>query len=453
MEKKSDLESAEEDSSTLQLDDNQLDNKKTILAWSFYDWANSAFATTVMAGFFPIFFSAYWVDTADPVVTTYYLGLANSIASIIVAAMAPFLGAIADKMSGKKKFLSIFAFLGIIMTGGLWLIAQGEWQMAVLFYVLGTIGFSGANIFYDAMLPGVASEKKIDYVSSLGFSLGYIGGGLLFILNVVMYLSPASFGIPDEATAIKLSFLSVGIWWAVFSIPIMLFVKEPKADESMTLGKAVHAGWLQLKETFSDIKSLKYVALFLLGYWFYIDGVDTIIRMAVVYGTSLDFKAESLIIALLLTQFVAFPATILYNKLAKKIGVRNAVLIAIIAYCVITILGYFMTNEIHFYLLACMIGCFQGGIQALSRSLYSRLIPKEKAAQFYGFYNMLGKFAAVIGPLLMALVTVYTGNVRSGILSILILFVLGGILLLQVDFEKGEQMAKEFLSNKEKTSN
>ncbi len=359
--------------------------------------------------------------------------------------LAPFLGAIADKMSGKKKFLLTFALLGILTTGALNFVAAGLWQWAVLLYILGTIGFSGANIFYDALLPGVASEKRIDYVSSLGFSLGYIGGGLLFVLNVLWYMMPETFGFADANVAIKFSFLSVAIWWAVFSIPIMIFVKEPKAEEDMTFGRAITQGWKQLFDTFRDIKHLKYVGLFLLGYWFYIDGVDTIIRMAVAYGVELDFPGESLIIALLMVQFVAFPGTLLFNLFAKKIGVKNGILVAIGAYGCITLLGVFMTEIWHFYALAFLIGCFQGGIQALSRSIYSRLIPKEKAAEFYGFFNMLGKFAAVIGPALMAIITKQTGNVRLGILSVLSLFIIGGVILWFVDMDKGEKMAKEFL--------
>ncbi len=421
------------------------DNKKTYWSWAFYDWGNSAFATTVMAGFFPLFFKGYWANPDDPNQSTFYLGVANSMASILVAALAPFLGAVADRGSAKKKFLFLFAFLGVIMSGSLWLVAKGNWFMAIVFYVGATIGFSGGNIFYDSLLPGVASEEKVDFVSSLGFSLGYIGGGLLFLVNVLMYLKPELFGIPDGATAIRISFLSVAIWWAVFSIPVFLFVKEPYMKESIGFGEAVTRGWRQLVDTFKEIQHLKIVGTFLLAYWLYIDGVDTIIRMAVDYGMSLGFPSSALITALLMVQFIAFPATLLYSKLAYKIGVKKAVQISILAYSIITILAYFMSSEIHFYILAGTVGLFQGGIQALSRSLYSRLIPPEKSAQFYGFYNMIGKFAAVIGPFLMGSVTLLTGNIRYGIISIIILFITGGFLLLKVNMEEGERIAKEYL--------
>ncbi len=421
------------------------DSRKAIWSWSFYDWANSAFATTVMAGFFPIFFKSYWANPDNPQESTFYLGMGNSIASIIVAALAPFLGAIADKGTAKKKFLLLFAFLGVVMSGALWMVAQGAWQMAIIFYVAATVGFSGGNIFYDALLVGVASEKKVDFVSSLGFSLGYIGGGLLFLVNVVMYLKPELFGIPDGPTAIRIAFLTVAVWWAVFSIPIFLFVREPKVPGAVRIGKAFGAGWRQLMTTLSDIRHLKVVGLFLLAYWFYIDGVDTIIRMAVDYGTSLGFPSSSLITALLMVQFVAFPAALGYNWFASRIGVKKAIYVAIAAYCVLTVLGYLMTEVWQFYALAFGVGLFQGGIQALSRSYYTRLIPEKKAAEFFGFFNMLGKFAAVIGPALMGTVTLVTGSNRFGILSVLVLFIAGGAILMKVNEEEGRRMAREHL--------
>ncbi len=422
------------------------DTRSAIWGWALYDWANSAFATTVMAGFFPVFFKEYWSAGGTVQQSTFYLGLANSAASILVAAMAPILGAIADKGSAKKKFLGVFAFLGILMTGALWFVKAGHWQMAAAFYAIGTVGFAGGNIFYDSLLPGVASPKKVDYVSSLGFALGYIGGGLLFAVNVFMFLKPEAFGIADGATAIRLSFLSVAVWWAVFSIPLMIFVKEPGGEKTLSPMEAVSAGWNQLRRTLKEIKHLKVIGLFLLAYWFYIDGVDTIIKMAVDYGVSLGFPSESLIVALLLVQFVAFPAALLYNLFAKAIGVKKALFVAILAYGVITVLGFMMKTVGQFYGLAIAIGMFQGGIQALSRSYYTRLIPENKAAEFFGFFNMLGKFATIIGPMLLGVVTLVTGSNRFGILSILILFVAGAVLLARVDEAEGKRIADEELS-------
>jgi len=421
------------------------DSKRTIWSWALYDWANSAFATTVMAGFFPVFFKSYWADPTNLQQSTFYLGMANSIASIIVAALAPFLGAVADRGSTKKKFLTLFAFLGIIMTGSLWFVQMGFWQLAVVFYVTAAVGFSGGNIFYDSLITGVASEKKVDFVSSLGFSLGYIGGGLLFLVNVVMYLKPELFGIPDGATAIRIAFLSVAVWWAVFTIPLLLFVPEPQVESPLPLSKAFKGGWLQLRNTLRDIRQLKVVGIFLLAYWFYIDGVDTIVRMAVDYGASLGFPSESLIVALLMVQFIAFPSALAYGWFGGKIGVKRALYVAIWAYAVITVFGFFMTTTLHFYILAGMVGLFQGGIQALSRSYYTRLIPANKSAEFFGFFNMLGKFAAVLGPFLMGSITVLTGSNRFGILSIIVLFAMGGFLLTKVDEEEGRRIAHEKL--------
>ena len=408
------------------------DSKKEIISWAFYDWANSAFATTVMAAFFPIFFSQYWAYGADSASSTFYLGLANSIASILVAAMAPVIGAIADRGSYRKKLLIFFAFLGAVMTGALWFVAMGQWPVAVLLYVFANIGFASANSFYDSLLTTVASEKKVDFVSSLGYGLGYIGGGLLFLLNVLMFLMPETFGIPDGPTAVRISFVMVAVWWIVFTLPLAFLVKEEKG-ERVSLKEAIHDGFSQIVSTLKSLRNLKNTALFLVAYWCYIDGVDTIIRMATDYGTALGFPSESLIVALLITQFVAFPSAILYNILGKKIGIKRAILIAIGAYAAIAVIGFFMTDVSQFYILACTIGLFQGGIQALSRSYFSRLIPEEESAQFYGFFNLLGKFAAIIGPLLLGIVTLITGQQKYGILSLIILFLAGFILLRKVD--------------------
>ena len=421
------------------------ENKRAVWSWAFYDWGNSAYSTTVMAGFFPLFFKEYWADPHNPNQSTFYLGMANSIASIVVASLAPLLGSIADQGSAKKKFLTFFAFLGVIMTGGLWMVSQGNWQMAVLFYVMATIGFASGNVFYDSLLPGLASEERVDVVSSLGFGLGYLGGGLLFLVNVFMYLKPEIFGISDGATAIKLSFLSVAVWWAVFTIPLILFVPEPKNYDSVKIKNAIQMGWIQLIQTFKEIRNMKVVGTFLLAYFFYIDGVDTIIKMAVDYGMSLNFSGESLIIALLIVQFVAFPAALVYGRLGSKVGAKTAIMIGIIAYSFITFLGYFITKAWHFYVLAILIGLFQGGIQALSRSLYTRIIPPDKSAEFFGFYNMLGKFAAIIGPALMGTIALVTGSARLSILSILLLFILGAFFLNKVDIKEGKRLAAKGL--------
>lgn len=422
------------------------DTKRSIVAWAFYDWANSAFATTVMAGFFPVFFSAYWAVGSSAAEGTFFLGLANSIGSAIIAILAPFLGSIADWGSYKKRLLAFFALLGAVMTASLYLLQMGNWPMAVVIYLFAMVGFAGGNTFYDALLPFVASEKKVDFVSSLGYSLGYIGGGLLFAVNVLMFLNPGWFSIASQEQAVKLSFVMVGIWWALFSLPIFLFVKEEKNHAALPLGQAIKKGLSVTVNTVKSFRSLKTISFFLVAYWLYIDGVDTIIVMAVNYGSSLGFPSESLIVALLITQFVAFPSALLYALFAKKVGVRRALQVAIAAYTLIAILGFFMNKPIHFYLLAVAIGLFQGGIQALSRSYYTRLIPKGRSAEFFGFFNMLGKFASILGPLLMGLVSLATGSTRLGIVSLIILFAGGFFMLSKVDETKAEEEMAAFLA-------
>lgn len=432
-------------------------NKKNVWGWAIYDWANSAFATAVMAGFFPIFFKEYWSYGADVNMSTARLGLGNSMAGIIVALMAPVLGAIADKGSVKKKFLVFFAYLGVLMTAALFLVQKGDWGWAIFVYVMGIIGFSGANIFYDSLLPSVADEDKIDYISGLGYAMGYLGGGLLFLVTVFMTLLPEKFGLSDAETAIRYAFILVASWWGLFTIFTILWVQEEETATTPPQGVSFIAdGFRQLIGTFKKIRHLRTVLLFLVAYWFYIDGVDTIIRMAVDYGMSIGFSSNDLIVALLITQFVGFPSALVFGKLGQQWSVRKSIFIAIGIYIFITIWGTMMTTQQEFYVLAIIVGLVQGGIQALSRSYYSRLIPKNQAAEYYGFYNMVGKFGTILGPVLMGIVGLIARRVfippsptpeqiahvgqlasRWGIASISLLFIIGAILFFFVDEEKG----------------
>jgi len=431
----------------------KLDDKKAIFGWSMYDWASSAFATTIMAGFFPIFFKQFWSVGADPTVSTARLGLANSIAGVSVALSAPVLGAIADIGTSKKRFLLCFACMGVVMTSSLYTVSKGNWLMAVMLYAFATIGFSGGNIFYDALITGVASEKKMDLVSALGFSLGYLGGGILFALNVWTTLRPETFGFRDADEAVKFSFLSVGLWWAVFSVPLFLFVKEPAIGGAKSGANKVKAGLIQLRDTFREVRHMKTVLLFLVAYWLYIDGVDTIVRMAVDYGISIGFESDDLIVALLITQFVGFPSAIGFGYLGGKIGTKRAILIAIAAYLFISIWGAFMQSKNEFYVLAIIIGLVQGGIQALSRSYYAKIIPVDKSAEYFGFYNMIGKFATVFGPVLVGGVGLlvksmgYSSDIasRAGILSTSLFFLTGGTLFYFVDGERGRKEVSKTL--------
>ena len=406
-------------------------DRKQVLSWAMYDWANSAFATTVMAGFFPIFFKQYWSSGVDPHVSTFYLGAANSAAGIAVALLAPLFGSIADCGRNRKVFLCCFAALGVTMTGSLCMVPEGGWAAAAAVYTLAVLGFSGGNVFYDSFLVSVAPREHTDTVSALGYGLGYLGGGLLFALNVAMVLKPELFGFASSAGAVKTSFLTVAVWWAFFALPLVFFVREDRSD-AYGGWRAVRQGLRQLVVTLNKIRSLRNPLLFLIGYWLYIDGVDTIILMAVDYGLSIGLDSQGLIIALLITQFVGFPAAIAFGRLGEKLGTKRSIFVGLAVYVAVTVWAYFMRDQREFYALAIAIGLVQGGVQALSRSLYSRLIPAESAAEFFGFYNMIGKFAAVIGPVLMGLVSSVTGNPRLAIFSVLALFVSGGLVLYAV---------------------
>jgi len=417
--------------------------KKPVVAWAMYDWANSAFATTVMAGFFPLFFKMYYSAGSDVVTSTAQLGFSNSMASLIVALIAPVLGAVADAGLYKKRFLLFFAAVGILMSASLYFVDKGEWEFAAFIYVAATVGFAGSNIFYDSLLPTVADKKESDRVSVLGFAFGYLGGGILFLVNVLMYKYPEFFGISDQVQAVKLSFVSVAAWWTLFSLPLILFVKERKGRIS-SVSKSVAEGYRSVIKTFKKIRTLKSISLFLIAYWLYIDGVDTIIRMAVDYGISIGLETTDLILSLLIVQFIGFPATLLFGRLSQYINTKSLIIAALCIYLIVTIWAVFIDSSSDFFILALLIGMVQGGIQALSRSFYSRIIPYKNSAEFFGFYNLLGKFAAILGPLLIGFAGILAESSRVGITSIAILFLAGGFLLLKVDEKRGEEEAKQF---------
>ena len=402
---------------------------KTVLSWAFYDWANSAYATTVMAGFFPIFFKQYWSTGLDVHVSTFRLGAANSLASVIIALLAPVLGSIADQWGNKKRFLLFFSVMGMVMTGSLGFVAKGDWVAAMFLYAFANIGFTGGNVFYDSLIVSIVEKKKMDFVSALGYALGYLGGGILFGINVLMVLNPHLLGLSSAVEAIRISFFSVAVWWALFSIPVFLFVKEPKIRPTQSVAEVVRSGMKQLFSTFHEIRKLKHIFLFLIGYWCYIDGVDTTVIMAVDYGLSLGFDQTTLIKALLVTQFVGFPAAVLFGKIGEKFGTRTGIFIGITVYIAVAMWGYFMDDPREFYTLAIAVGLVQGGVQSLSRSFYGKIIPPESAGEFFGFYNMLGKFAAVLGPFLMGMTSLLTGNSRYSIFAIIFLFVAGAFIL------------------------
>lgn len=403
-------------------------------AWAFYDWANSAFVTTIMVAFFPIFFRQFWAQGLPSQAITLHLGTANSVASVLIMLLAPLLGTIADRGGLKKALLGSFMSLGILATLGLTLVEGGQWQWAMLGFIVAVIGWLGANIFYDSLLVNVANEHELNKISAFGYALGYLGGGLLFTLCVLMSLKPQWFGFDTAATAVRWAFGVTALWWGLFSLPLLLKVKEKLPENHMRppLDSLIKQSFKQLWYTFQHIRSLRQVGLFLLAYWLYIDGVDTVIAMSVDYGQALGFASSNLITALLITQFIAFPAALVFGWLGNRLGAKYGILIGLVFYGLITIGAAFMQTVTGFYALAMAVGLVQGGVQALSRSLYASLIPVEQAAEFFGFYNMLGKFASVLGPVMVGWMGLITGSPRMGLLALLILFLLGGSLLWRI---------------------
>ncbi|MGB5809050.1 MAG: MFS transporter [Polyangiales bacterium] len=421
--------------------------RRPVVAWALYDWGNSAFATTIMAGFFPVFYSAISKDLSVES-SQFWFNVTLAAASIVIAISAPILGAVGDRGGSRKKFLTFFAAVGILMTAALAWIHAGQWWMGLALYGFGTVGFSGANVFYDSMLVDVADDHELDLVSALGYSAGYIGGGLLFAVNVMMVQKPEWFGLADAGAAVKASFVSVAFWWALFTIPLLRFVAETPTENKASSFEAVRQGLSQLAGTFKEIRSFRVLVVFLLAYWIYIDGVNTVIKTAVFFGDRvLGLEQAALITALLVTQFVAFPAALAFGALGQRIGPKPAILLGISVYLAALVYAWrFLTDASDFYVLAVAIGLVQGGVQSLSRSLYARLVPPSKTAEFFGFFNMVGKFATIFGPLLIAFTPklIPGATDRDGIISLSLLFLIGGFLLTRVDVARGIEAARRF---------
>jgi len=414
--------------------------QKQVFAWALYDWANSSFATTVMVVFFPLFFKQYLTPEQAATTSTFWLGIVNGTSSFILAIMAPWLGALADKGNAHLRFLMAFTAIGVVPTALLAFVGHGDWVSAAVLFAIASIGFWGGLIFYDSMLVHVAPRGRMDSVSGFGYALGYLGGGSLLVINILMYAKPALFGFASKEAGIRASFVTVAVWWTLFAIPIFRTVRlRPDAPRIGAL-RAWREGFVELARTFHEIQRYRAAVLFLFAYWMYIDGVNTIMKMAVDYGLALGFPADSLIAGILVIQFVGFPATWLFGVLGDRISPLLGIFIAIGVYCAVTFYAVFMTQVGEFYIMAGAIGCVQGAIQSMSRSYYGRLIPAERAGEFYGFYNMMGKFAAVLGPLLMGTTALITGNSRTAIVSLVVLFV-GGAVLLTISSRQRERLA------------
>ena len=393
-------------------------NSKKYYSWVLYDWANSAYATIVLAGFFPIIFAEYYASSISLSERTLYLGISNSSASLILIFIAPFFGLLSDRFSNKKIFLMIFAILSIISTLILSFISKDNYVLASIFFSISLLGFMMSNVFYDSMLLNFKPDEY-DKISSIGYAFGYLGGGLAFIFTLALlyFNADSSFEFFQSK---KIVFIFAAVWWLTFMIPLFLYWSDKNIPSQST----------SLFDTFREIKTKKPIFLFLISYWIYIDGVDTIIRMAINYGLTLGFTSSDLLIALLVTQFVAFPGTLLINKISEYYSCEISILGCLVTYLVISFLAYNLNSIFEFYFIASLIGLVQGGIQALSRSYFARLIPNSKHSEYFGIYNMLGKFAALLGPLVVGFITYITDDSRLGMLSISIFFILGTYLFM-----------------------
>jgi MFS transporter, UMF1 family len=417
---------------------------KTIRSWALYDWANSAFATTIMAAVFPPFYRSLVLNAGfSGVQATAFWGYTAAGALLIVAVIGPILGAFADQTGSRKRLIACFAGLGILGTAGLAFLGTDAFWLGSLLFTVGNIGFACGNIFYESLLPHIADEKQIDRVSTLGYALGYVGGGILLLLNVFWILSPEWFGLPNADSAIRLSLFSVAVWWTFFSIPFFRNVTEPVVPNRQMARVGLRESIHRLIQTVRSVRRYRELGIFLIAFWIYNDGIGTIIKMATAYGDEIGIGMNDMITALVIMQFVGIPCAFGFGRLAEHVGARRAILVGLSGYVLISIAGFFMQTATHFYILALMVGMVQGGTQALSRSLYASMVPKSRSAEFFGFYSTSSRFAGIVGPLLFGVVAELTGGSRLSILSLIAFFAIGGFILTRVDEEEGRRIALE----------
>ncbi len=404
---------------------------KKVLAWALYDWANSAFALSVLAVLFPLVLGNYWGVGDGGSRSTLRLGSVTFVASLIVFLSAPILGTIADAGGYRKRFLLFFAVSGALATAGLGFVGEGQWPLALVLYLIASVGFYSSVVFYDSLLIDVTERRNYNFVSTLGYSFGYLGGAALLALHLWMLKSPQTFGLPGVTEAFSYAFISVGVWWLVFLLPLLSFVKESNSAIASP-ENPIRVAYQELRATLREVRKYRQVVLFLSSYWLYVGGVFTVIFMAVNYGQRLGFADTDLVMALAISNAVGFPATLLYGAFAHRFGAKIGVYFAIVAYICVCLWAVRMTTVEEFFVMALLIGCVQGGVQALSRSIYATLIPVGQPGEFFGFYSMTTKFAHVLGPFMVAVAAMLSDEPKWVLLALVPLFVIGGLLLTRV---------------------
>jgi len=422
-------------------------HRPELRAWAMYEWAITGMWAVIVATVFPIYFqSVAAADLPGPDATRLF-ALATTLGIVLVAIVAPVLGAITDRRPYKKPLLGAFAAIGVAGAGLLFFVDRGDWQMGLAFFVLVNIGVNGSTVFYDSLLPYIARPHEVDRVSAGAFAVGYLGAGLLLAFCLVLIQVPGLFGLAEGTTLpARISFGLVAVWWAVFAIPLFLRVPEPPVE--VVPGEDLGQGALafavdRIRSTFRSLRSYRNAFLVLIAYLIYGDGIGTIIRMAAVYGAELGIEQGHLIGAVVLVQFIGVPFTFLFGVLAGRVGTKPAIFVGLAVYAVVAVLGYFMTTAVHFWMLAVLVGTVQGGTQALTRSLFASLIPAYKSGEFFGFFGVIDKFAGMFGPVLIALAITATGSSRIGILSVIVFFFVGAAILSRVRVEEGRHFAAE----------
>ena len=397
---------------------------KEIKSWIAYDAGNSAFATTVIAAFFPLFFSSYWAGNIDEITSAKYFTAGLTIMNLVILIGMPIIGAITDVKNLTKTFFSVFSFLGALLVISFAFVSENEWLFALILYGIALFCFSAAIVLYDKILIYISSSHNISKVSGFGYSVGYLGGGTLFVINAFMVMNPSFFGLENSAAAIKLSFVTVGIWWIIFTLPLFINYDQPKIQE----GKIIDA-FKQIYKTFIDITNQKNIVLFLIAFFLYIDGVHTVMSLAAIFANGIGIGQESIILALILVQFVAAPATFIWSYVSTRYGDKTVIYMSILIYIGVIFFSMGLDNANEFYFMAGLIGSVQGGIQASSRSLFAKIIPEDKSGEFFGFYNTFGRAGSVIGPLLVNVFLVAFNNIRIALIPLIVLFILGALFL------------------------